>query len=410
MKVMYGYNKLIWYYLLNYASERNFNNLACNIGVSRIRKYTLYAFLLLMFISCLTIKEICPNNICKNRSMASYYYELYQYNETTNTSEQVLDISHFYVILDTMYVTLYIFSGTGFGNIKPQSRNMLILHTFCALLSRIVVGLVIGLSRDIAESAIESFHSEYTIVRNRIKHMLCKLKIQNFYQDYVTGYIDANYLRCHNNDFRDHLQGQITPAVLSDLFYDFIGKNKIENMHLFKGISKSCLREILAKATILENYFSGHLIQTQGSPLDGIIMIITGNIIIGKRNLAMEGECIFSHHFYSDRTYIAECNVYAFTRSEIVKLKKNVVMHIFKYYPKDEVIFKRNIQISRVHSGTNLVTRYNIKQYRESKKKWTSLANKAARKARSVFRGNSIRPVLRRRPTLQRREESDDDN
>lgn len=270
-----------------------------------------------------------------------------------NGTQQILDISSASIFVDVVYVNLVLFSATGYGSIVPQSTAMMLHHAVCVFAGRFVMGLVLGLSRDIAESALEGMASDYSVVRERIKHMLIKLDVSKYYQDYFTGYIDANFLRSHNVNLNDIVKGGlITPAVESDLYYELVGQ-RLANNQIFRGISTPCIREISLRASKLENYFSGHVVQSQGSPVDGILLILEGAVCIGKRALKTAGECVFAHHFYEDS--LAEVNVYAFIRSEIVKLDKETIFSVFQHYPEDEALFRRNINSCKDKSLTNLI-------------------------------------------------------
>lgn len=372
-----AWNKILWFYIIQCSYERSFNDITANIYIRRLGKYSVYALLVIFYFMYLNIRKICPQNVCEYDSMARDFYQVFAAtpNATTGLYPQIKDISRGTVFLDIFYVTLVLFSATGYGNIVPQSTYMMLHHTVCVYVGRFVMGLVLGLSRDIAESALESIAAEYSIVRNRFKHMLEKLSISKYWQDYVTGYIDANFLRSHNANVNDIIKGGIlTPAVESDVYFDLIGKRLMDNK-LFNGMSAECIREIALRATNLENYFSGHVIQNQGSPVDGILLILEGSLVLGKRSLKVAGDCIFAHHFYEETT--AKINVYAYIRSEIVKLDKQSIFEIFKYYPEDEVKFHRNVDSMKDTSVTNLIERATIvnKKNKPSVFKTTSVAS-----------------------------------
>lgn len=368
-----AWNKVLWYYILLKTYDRAFDDITANIYIKRLYKYSLYTSIVIMTFMYINIKKICPSNVCNDKSMARDFYQLMEYNATSGTYSQIRDISHSSVFLDVLYVTIVLFSATGYGNITPQSTFMMIHHIVCVYTGRFCMGLLLGLSRDIADSALESICADYIIVRNRIDHMLTKLNISNYWQKYITGYIDADFLRSRNMNLNDIIKsGILPPAVASDFYYDLIGKRLLNN-EIFKGISEDCVREIAVRATKFENYFSGHVVQNQGTPLSGILLILDGVLVVGKRTLKVAGECVFAHHFYDNTT--AKVNVYAYIRSEIVKLDKDVVLDIFKLYPKDEVVFHKNVDRLKDSSVTNLLER-------------EKLDNKTLQK--SIFKATSV--------------------
>jgi len=62
-------------------------------------------------------------------------------------------------------------------------------------------------------------------------------------------------------------------------------------------------------------------------------------LVLGRKEILIEGEYIFGHHFYDDFA-IAEVNVYAYSRAEILKFDSKIMNEIFEYYPRDSNIFK----------------------------------------------------------------------
>jgi CRP-like cAMP-binding protein len=265
-----------------------------------------------------------------------------------------------------------------------------------AICGQVMMGLVLGLSRDIADSAISSFEAKYVNLRNRILTMLQYFDVSEYYQRYITGYIDANYLRCNNNNIKDTLKGHVVPpAVLSDLYYNLIGA-QLKHIYVFEGMSDNSIREIASRASDLENYFSGHIIQNQGTQLDGILLVLTGSVILGKRGIAVAGDVIFAHHFQYDVPKVAETNVYAYTRSEIIKLNKNMLLEILEHYPDDKHLLLSNLEAAAGKSATNLVTRMDKKMIAKPDLMEESINN---RRTSSVFNSmltrNSVGPAIR---------------
>lgn len=59
-----AFNKVLWFFVLKYAYERQFNDIRANIFKYRIMYFCMYALLTLTLLVCFTIRTICPNNVC----------------------------------------------------------------------------------------------------------------------------------------------------------------------------------------------------------------------------------------------------------------------------------------------------------------------------------------------------------
>lgn len=151
------------------------------------------------------------------------------------------------------------------------------------------------------------------------------------------------FLRSANANINDIInKGQVVPPALrASIFYELYGQ-KLAKIDLFQGVSMACMKEICLRATNLENYFSGHVIQCKGVKVDGIVVVLNGSVLLGKHGLAISGEYVFAEHYF-DKDAVADTTVYAFTFSEIVKINEIAMEQVFKHYPEDGEIFKNNV-------------------------------------------------------------------
>merc|ERR1712159_624896 len=320
--------KALWIYIMTFGYQNEMQKIDGNFFLIRIIKYGGWAMVLVHLFCCYLIGHVCPSGVCNKDGMASGFVGMFN-----GTGHQVGSIRSQSAYTDCMYVVLEIISATGHGNVVPYTINNLLQHTLWCILGRIIIGSVLGLANDIGFNAVENSASNSFRTRSKLEHMMNKFNISGYCKKYFIGFFDASYHRTTNVDIYKCFDAHdISEEVTMDMFAGLYGP-ALRKLDMFQNISEAALRQICYKATSLENYFAGHLIQSKGCPVDGILVVMEGVVGVGLKSVVIKGQELYSHHFFDNS--FAEYNLTALVYTQIVKLNKDKVFEILEHYPSD---------------------------------------------------------------------------
>merc|ERR1711881_277170 len=352
--------RTVWFYVEHvFTYPREVLDIGSDMYTVRVIKYGFCwaLFGCVHMIGCISIWLMCPGGVCGEKTMAVEYVNLMERPPNGTFAHRIngdgvydheddyhrASIADTSTLIDTLYTTLDAFSATGCGNIRPHSFIMILIRALTCTLGRIVMGLVLGVSRDITGNAKEGLIQGYIVMRERVRRVLARVGVAENKSRYILGYVDANFERNMHFDIAQAFGNMnISPAMKRDLYYDFYGQF-IETADVFAGMSKNAIKEISAAGCRLEDYFAGHIIQDHGTPIDSTMCIKSGAITIGTRRVKIVGESMYEQHIDNKGGVVAESRVIAFTKCEIIKLDHAAIMAVLAFYPEDKARFFNNI-------------------------------------------------------------------
>jgi len=347
--------------LLYTSYKSKSQDLTYNIFINRFINYVVVALLACFFFSIMFLRQVCPLGVCKTDTFVqdfapyqpfpsfvvdadpeSYAEHVFEFLDADGN--QNAEISRGNVIFEMLHLTTSVFTTTGHGYITVKQCDTMVWMVIMSFFGKYLMATLLGLSNHVAGAARSSSIAAYHSMRQKIKDTMGTLQTKIFAMRYLCGYLDAIF---HQNSCHT-LEDTLTPdilcsGVLKEFYYGFYRKAFADSL-IFENISIPCLREIMSTATKLDTFYAGHVIQSAGVPLKGLMLVRNGCVLVGGENgwVAVNGDVVFNEPLRGDNV-IVKSSATAFARTEIVNINRDKLMEIFSYFPADYELYKKNI-------------------------------------------------------------------
>jgi len=333
--------------------KQAWGSLETNIYYYRIIKFSMYNLVVCTFFTTIHMYFICPSaTTCEFEK--SMLFDLNDKegklvsNTDANGAHSTAEFavaerksSDFLIFIQLFYSTIDSFTSTGYGNIMPRIPINMFLRGLTCWLGRIYFGIYLGLGGDILGAQIDAVHSEYLLLRERIKKYLSHSGLPSNRFEYVCSILDAQYQKTRYLDIKATLNGSVMMPALRRQFYDSAMGASVKASTVFKGISDDCCAEICERALNIEHYFTGNVIQESLTPFLGTCIILDGSCTVNSEQVMIDGDTMNGDMLFQDG--MANTQIKAFSDCEIVRVNKDALNQVLEYFPDDKSIIMNNI-------------------------------------------------------------------
>lgn len=275
---------------------------------------------------------------------------LFDFNGEIDVSSGNSKKSDMIIFLQYFYSTVDSFTSTGNNSnpaLRPKSTFHILLHIILTVFGRYYFVTFLAFGKNVVQDRLDTMHVNYTKTQTRVLNYMKKAGCHETWlgerkTSYILSTLQGIYQKTKFLESDKILSENVMPGLKRKFNLLEFGNTMRETSTILKGVSDSCIVEVIEKSMCVENYFAGNLVHEVKTKFEGIVVVLEGTCYVDNNQLFIKGDCL-----YDD--FLRNFEVRAFSNCKLGWISlEEVNQSVLRFYQKDKELIEENLRAAIV--------------------------------------------------------------